>query len=80
MSPEQMAIAAVKIAQRYDDAVVIYPRMESGGGLLIAADADRVWPDCNADAVCEGAGEYRTVAVIDIMGTVAWTDPMSEGH
>ncbi len=71
-----MAAAAVKIADRYGDDALIFPK---GGALLV--DIDRIWPDCNADPICEGAGEYRTVAIVGTFkGDITWLDPMTHGH
>jgi hypothetical protein len=81
-------MAAVKIADHYGDDALIYVKNDQ-----LYVDVDRVWPDCknrgdrvwpdckNRGAICEGAGEYRTVAIIgSFRGKIEWRDPLKQGH
>jgi hypothetical protein len=77
MTPSELALAAVKIADHYDDDALIYVKDDR-----LYVDVDRVWPDCTSPtAVCEGSGEYRAVAIIDMFkGQITWLNPMHQGH
>jgi hypothetical protein len=77
VTPSELAHAAVKIADHYDDDALIYVKDDQ-----LHVDVDRVWPDCtNPNALCEGSGEYRTVAVVDnFKGQITWLNPLEQSH